>query len=179
MLSEDEWEGTLPIFKGEDWEVPTKHLLDFHEFIREHQIVHEDFKIKLLRYSLKGAALDWYRSLPATNINSLKGFHDTFNLFCKDEFSAGVLFPGCCHEYNLFRQINGHEKYDCVENSMVIEDTFHKESKVLDELHFDNDKEQIAYGSSPGSDQEHHEHHKTDREKFQQQLMLSFGSVVE
>jgi hypothetical protein len=108
----------------------------------------------------------------------LKGFHDAFNLFCKDEFSADVL----------------------------VEDTFHKDSKVLDDLHFDSkfvdtfdiisnvyifsnlhkdqvisfeisdNKEQIAYGSSPGSDQEHHE---TDREKFQQQSMLVSMSVVE
>jgi hypothetical protein len=209
MLSRGEWEGSLPTFKGEDWEVPAKHLLDFHEFIRERQIVHEDVKIKIFRYSLKGAALDWCRSLPAASINSLKGFHDTFNLFCKDEFSADVLFPECCHEYSLFRQINGHEKYDCAEKSMVVEDTFLKDSKVLDDLHFDrkfvdtfdiisnvsifsnlhknqamsfeisDDKEQIAYGSSPGSDQEHHEHHETDREKFQQQLMLASGSAVE
>jgi hypothetical protein len=57
MLSRDEWEGILPTFKGEDWEVPTEHLLDFHEFIHERQIVHEDVKIKHFRYSLKGEAL--------------------------------------------------------------------------------------------------------------------------
>jgi hypothetical protein len=38
--SGDEWEGILPTFKGEDWEVLAKHLLDFHEFIHECQIVH-------------------------------------------------------------------------------------------------------------------------------------------
>jgi hypothetical protein len=29
----DEWEGSLPKFRGKEWEVPTEHLLDFHEFI--------------------------------------------------------------------------------------------------------------------------------------------------
>jgi hypothetical protein len=106
----------------------------------------------------------------------------------------------------LFRQINGHEKYDCAEKSMVVEDTFLKDSKVLDDLHFDrkfvdtfdiisnvsifsnlhknqamsfeisDDKEHIAYGSSLGSD---HEHHETDTKKFQQQLMLASGSAIE
>jgi hypothetical protein len=71
MLSIGEWEGSLPTFKGEDWEVPAKHLLDFHEFIHERQIVHEDVQIKIFRYSLKGAALDWCRSLPASPISTL------------------------------------------------------------------------------------------------------------
>jgi hypothetical protein len=48
ILSRDEWEGTLPTFKGGDWEVLAEHLLDFHEFIHECQIVHEDVKIKFL-----------------------------------------------------------------------------------------------------------------------------------
>ena len=137
MLSRGEWEGSLPTFKGEDWEVPVKHRIDFHEFIHEHQILHEDVKIKLFRYSLKGATLDWCRSLPATSINYLKGFHDTFNLFCKDDFSVDVLFSKCFHEYNLFHQINGHEKYNCDKRFVVVEDTFLKYSKVVDDLHFD------------------------------------------
>jgi hypothetical protein len=58
MLSRDEWDGILPIFKGEVWEVLAKHLLYFHEFICDHQIVHEDVKIKIFRYSLKGSSLD-------------------------------------------------------------------------------------------------------------------------
>ena len=37
----------------------------------------------------------------------------------------------------MFRQINGHEKYDCDEKYVVEEDTFHKDPKVLDDLHFD------------------------------------------
>ena len=58
MLSRGEWEGSIPTFKGEYWEVSAKHLQDFHEFIRERQIVHEDVQIKLFRYSLKGETLN-------------------------------------------------------------------------------------------------------------------------
>ena len=38
----------------------------------------------------------------------------------------------------MFHQINGHEKYDCAEKFVVVEDTFHKDSKVLDDPHFDS-----------------------------------------
>ena len=58
MLSRGEWEGSLPTFKGQYWEVSAKHILDFHEFIRERQSVHEDVKINIFKYSLKREALD-------------------------------------------------------------------------------------------------------------------------
>ena len=104
----------------------------------------------------------------------MKGFHDAFNLFCKDKFLDDALFPKCCHEYNLFHQINGHEKYGCDEKSMVEEDTFQKDQVISSEI--SDDKEQIANGSIPRSDQEHHE---VDREKFQKKSMLHSVSVVE
>jgi hypothetical protein len=84
------------MFKGEDWEVPAEHLLDFHEFIHERQIVHEDFKINLFRYSLKGATLDWCISLPTSSIKSLASFHNAFNIFCKEKFPTECLFENCC-----------------------------------------------------------------------------------
>ena len=38
----DEWERSIPKFRGEDWEVQAEHLLDFHDCIHPLQIVHED-----------------------------------------------------------------------------------------------------------------------------------------
>ena len=96
ILSRGEWEGYLPIFKGEDWEVSAKHLQDFHEFIRERHIVHEDVQIKIFRYSLKGETLNWCISLPTSCINSLTSFCYAFNLFCEEIFSAESLFENCC-----------------------------------------------------------------------------------
>jgi hypothetical protein len=29
--SRDEWENSIPRFRGEEWEVPAEHLLDFHD----------------------------------------------------------------------------------------------------------------------------------------------------
>jgi hypothetical protein len=57
--SRDEWESSLPKFQGEWWEVPAEHLLDFHDFIHQLHIVHEDVQINLFRYSLEGISHDW------------------------------------------------------------------------------------------------------------------------
>jgi hypothetical protein len=123
LPSRDEWEGILPTFKGEDWEVSAEHLLDFHEFICECHIVHEDVKIKLFKFSLKGASLDWCRSLPTTSVISLKFFHDAFNLFCKDDFLADVLFPECCHEFNLLdKDSNSQGEYAAIGDTSLLTD---------------------------------------------------------
>jgi hypothetical protein len=122
MLSRDEWEGILPTFKGEDWEVPAEHLLDFHEFIHERQIVHEDVKINLFRYSLKGAALYWCRSLPASSINSLASFHNAFNIFCTGKFSAESLFENCCDIFEKHIQQKENFSSDGKDENYVVEE---------------------------------------------------------
>jgi len=68
-------------------------------------------------------------------------------------FTVDVFSPEFCHEYDLFHQING--QYDCVEKFVVEYDTFLKDSKVMS-FEILDDKEHIAYGNSPGSNQEHH-----------------------
>jgi hypothetical protein len=124
MLSRGEWEGTLPTFKGKYWEVPAEHLLDFHKFVHERQIVHEDVQIKLFRYSLKGAALDWCRSLPASSINSLASFHDAFNIFYKEKFSAESLFENCCDIFEKYIQQKADFSSDCKNENHVVEEYF-------------------------------------------------------
>jgi hypothetical protein len=39
--SRGEWESSLPKFR-EEWEVPVEQLLDFHDFIHQLHIMHED-----------------------------------------------------------------------------------------------------------------------------------------
>ena len=90
--SRDEWECNIPRFRGEDWEVPAEHLLDFHDRIHRLQIVHEDVQIKLFGYLLEGIDRDWYRSLPIASIISLADFHVAFHLFCKGIFSTNLLY---------------------------------------------------------------------------------------
>jgi hypothetical protein len=100
--SRDEWEGCLPIFRGEDWEVTSKHLLDFHDFIHQLQIVNEDVHIKIFKYSLEGISCDWCQSLPVASINSLTGFHAAFNLFCKEYFSVSHLYENVVMSFLYF-----------------------------------------------------------------------------
>jgi len=125
--SRDEWERSIPIFRGEYWEVPTEHLLDFHDFIHRLEIVHEDVQIKLFRYSLEGIALDWCRSLPKASSNSLVDFHAAFHVFCKDQFPNAFLYPECCHEFSLLNKDS-----DCHEGYAEIGDTSRYDQDIDD-----------------------------------------------
>ena len=50
----DGWENSIPRFQGEEWEVPTEHLLEFHDYMHRLQVVHEDVQIQLFYFSLEG-----------------------------------------------------------------------------------------------------------------------------
>jgi hypothetical protein len=126
----DEWERSIPRFRGEKWEVPAEHLLDFHDFIDRLEIVHEDVQIKLFKFSLEGIALDWCQSLPDASVSSLADFHAAFHVFCKDQFSADLLFPECCHEFNLSK-LELREEYTAEEN------TLHHDHEI-NNPHYDN-----------------------------------------
>ena len=65
MLDISEWEVSLPQLSGHDWEMPAKFLWDFRDWFHKLHVVHEDVKIKLFRFSLKGATLDYCRNLPS------------------------------------------------------------------------------------------------------------------
>jgi hypothetical protein len=135
----DEWEHNISIFRGEEWEVPAEHLLDFHEFIHRLQIIHEDVQIELFRYSLEGIALDWFWSLSYESVSPLVGFHATFNFFCKDYFSFEHLFEGCCEEFSSY-----HEDFACHKNQIsdkasIAEDSiYHEDQEMLNDIDYDN-----------------------------------------
>jgi hypothetical protein len=131
----DIWEDFLPEFHAKSWEVPAEHLLDFHEAIHRHNITHEDVQIKLFRYSLKGAALDWCRSLPSASICSLAGFHTAFNSFCKEYFPADCLYENCCEEFSLLREASaGPADYVCDESLTVEESICCENIEVLNDM---------------------------------------------
>jgi hypothetical protein len=157
--SRDEWENSLPRFHGEEWEVPAEHLLDFHEFIDRLEIVHEDVKIKLFKFSLEGIGLDWCRSLPDASINSLAEFHSAFHVFCKDHFSVDLLFPDCCHEFNLSKsELQG--EYAAEEN------TLHHDQEIIDSPH-DNFSDAFDIMSNASTDVCCHEDEIVPSEKFE------------
>lgn len=126
----DEWENSLPRFRGEEWEVPAEHLLDFHDCMHRLQVVHEDVQIRLFCFSLEGISHDWYRSLPNASISSLADFHAAFNLFCKTKFSTDLLYPGCCHEFSLL-----HKEHDTHEEHVAVEENIHYVQEIVDSYH--------------------------------------------
>jgi hypothetical protein len=84
--------------------------------------VHEDVKIKIFRYSLKGETLDWCRSLLASSIDSLASFHNPFNIFCKEDFSAESLFENCCDEFDKHIQQKSNFSSDGKDENYVVEE---------------------------------------------------------
>jgi hypothetical protein len=145
LPSRDEWESSLPKFQGEEWEVPAEHLLDFHDFIHQLHIVHEDVQINIFRYSLEGIARDWCRSLPIASIISLTGFHAAFNSFCKEYFSVERLFEGCCDEFSLLhKDSSSHESLICDEAFIVEENIYHEDHEVLNDIHYDSNNTETS-----------------------------------
>jgi hypothetical protein len=155
----DEWENSLPRFRGEEWEVPAEHLLDFHDYMHRLQVVHEDVQIRLFCFSLEGIARDWYRSLPNASVSSLADFHAAFHVFCKDHFPADLLFPECCHEFNLSKsELQG--EYAAEEN------TFHHDQEIIDSPH-DNLSDAFDIISNASTDVCCHEDEIVPSEKFE------------
>lgn len=129
----DEWEGFLPRFRGEDWEVPAEHLLNFHECISKLKVVHEDVMIKLFRYSLEGKSRDWCKSLPIVSVSALRGFHAAYHSFCKESYSADLLYERCCYEFDLLtRGSENHEEHVCEGNIAVPESVHHNFQEDFD-----------------------------------------------
>jgi hypothetical protein len=99
--------------------------------------MHEDVQIKFFRYSLKGATLDWCRSLPTAIIHSLTRFHTTFNLFFKDYFPAECLYENCCDEFSLLhKSIVGPKDHVCDETFTMDESIFYENLEVLDDINY-------------------------------------------
>ena len=53
VLSITEWSDYLPRFRGNKYEHPREHLLNFHKCMLEHDFVHEDVLIKMFIFSLE------------------------------------------------------------------------------------------------------------------------------
>jgi hypothetical protein len=94
-----EWMDYLPVFKEEKEDNPAQHLVTFHQCMDQLGILHEDVLMKMFMYSLKGDAREWYFSLPASSICSLRDFHVAFNKHCKRYFPHELLLEDCCEKY--------------------------------------------------------------------------------
>ena len=70
-----EWGDFLPVFKVEEEDNPTEHLLNFHESMDLLYQQHEYVCMKMFMYSLYGDVRQWYFPLPPSRISSLNDFH--------------------------------------------------------------------------------------------------------
>jgi hypothetical protein len=93
-------------------------------------IHHEDILMKIFMYSLEGYAKQWYRTLPASSISSLKDFHDVFYSHCKIIYPTKRLFENCCEGYASYIQHSSSDSFssddeedDCREKDL--DDEFH------------------------------------------------------
>jgi hypothetical protein len=94
-----------------------------------------NIRIKLFRYSLKGAALEWCRSLPAASIRSLTGFHTTFNSFCKDYYPADCLFENCCEEFSSLHEASAGPEDQVHDEAFTVEERICQENmEVLNDI---------------------------------------------
>jgi hypothetical protein len=133
----DIWENFLPEFHAKSSEEPAEHLLDFHGVIDRLNITHEDVQIKLFRYSLKGVALDWCRSLPTASIHSLKGFHTAFHSFCKDYFPSECLYENCCEEFSSLHESSAGPEDHVYDEAFTVEESICYENiEVLNDINF-------------------------------------------
>ena len=120
-------------------------MLDFHDFIHQLLIVHEDVQINLFRYSLEWISHDWCRSLPVASIISLTGFHAAFNSFCKEYFPAKCLFEGCCDEFYFFhKDSSSHESHIHDEAVNEEESIYHEDQEVLNDIHYVNNNTKMS-----------------------------------
>jgi hypothetical protein len=94
-----EWGDLLPVFREENDDDHAQHLINFHQCMEQLNLHQEDVLMKMFMFSLKDDARDWYFSLPAASISTLREFHVAFNFHCKRYYSSEFLFHDCCEEY--------------------------------------------------------------------------------
>ena len=130
--------------------MPAEFLWDFHDWIHRLHVVHEDVKIKLFIFSLKGATLDWCRNLPKASITCLRDFHDAFNSIQKDRYPVEFFFPRCCHHFDkqvvsyeeqhneiMDKLKEGVQQPDCLDDflpSPIIKEGSEQHEEVISEL---------------------------------------------
>jgi hypothetical protein len=106
----DEWGDYLPRFRGDDHDHPAQHLIDFHQYMDQQDIHHEDVLMKMFMYSLEGDARQWYRSLPISIISSLKDFHVVFHSYCKRIYPVELLLDDYCEKIKFKKFLSNDDQ---------------------------------------------------------------------
>ena len=68
----DVWGDCLPRFRENEEDNTLDHLIRFHQYMVHLNIQHEDVLMNMFMYSLEQDAREWYFSLLAASISSLK-----------------------------------------------------------------------------------------------------------
>ena len=118
MLSITEWGDYLLIFRGNKYEHPHEHLLNFHKCMLEHDFVHKDVLIKMFRFYLEEHAHEWCQSLPTASIHSLKEFHIVFHHHYQIFYPKNILFENCCEEYELHDEIEDIDREELIPHNL-------------------------------------------------------------
>lgn len=72
-------------FTGEGQTIAFEHIRDVTTICNIHNITQEDVATKLLAASLKGKALEWFRTLAVGSINSWDGLGDALSKHFEDK----------------------------------------------------------------------------------------------
>ena len=108
----DVWGDCLPRFRESKEDNPSDHLIRSHQCMVQLNIQHEYVLMKMFMYSLEQDARDWYFSLPAASISSLKEFHTCFRKHCKYMFLAKLFFKYCCEQADFCNTISDSKNHD-------------------------------------------------------------------
>ena len=118
----DDWGDFLPRFRGDGHDHPAQHLIEFHQYMDQIDIHHDDVLLKMFMYSLEGNARQWYRSLPICSISSIKYFHAAFYVYCKRIYFPDLLLEDCCEQFKCRKSLSNNEKpceaQHCIEENI-------------------------------------------------------------
>jgi hypothetical protein len=98
--------------------------------------------------------------LPFASIISLADFHAAFHVFCERIFPADLLYPQCCHEFQLLtKELDTHEEY------VALEDISHHDQE-MGHPHHDNHTDAFVITSNTSIVLGCHEDHIVSLEKI-------------
>ena len=132
----DEWGDFLPIFRGDDHDHLAQHLIEFHQYMNQLGIHHEDVLLKMFMYSLEENARQWYQSLPISSISSIKYFHASFYVYCKRIYSTDLLLEDCCEQFKCRKYLSNNDHDSLIDE--IHEEFFHCEGQPSIEENIEN-----------------------------------------
>jgi len=132
------WQRYLPVFKDEDGNDATLHLIRFHMHVHKMKMrFHDDCLMKMFMATLEGKTWSWYENFPHACIYSLKDFHLVCFEKYREAYPSFLLTKDCCDQLENFIQelesVYGDEEF--MEDEILDalnENPFHHHEKIMD-----------------------------------------------